>query len=287
MLRGDALRAPACPVLFERTACSKATDLTKSHDGAPLFDGLSLTLDDGARAGLVGANGVGKTTLLRLLAGVDRPDRGAVALGAHDRVGYLPQDVLDPRATIDDLLRTSAGGGVGGAAGARRARGRPARPRRLRPRAGALRGARRLGARGAAGRGAAASRDRAPRPRHAARARCPAARRRAACWPRCCSASRPCCCSTSRPTTSTPTAARGWRSGSPASPGTLLTVSHDRDFLDATVERDLRALGRRPGGLRGRLHRVPRGARAAARAARAARSRRRTSAGAGWRPTSR
>ena len=47
----------------------KATDLTKSHDGAPLFDGLSLTLDDGARAGLVGANGVGKTTLLRLLAG--------------------------------------------------------------------------------------------------------------------------------------------------------------------------------------------------------------------------
>ena len=47
----------------------KGTDLTKSHDGAPLFDGVSLTLDDGARAALVGANGVGKTTLLRLLAG--------------------------------------------------------------------------------------------------------------------------------------------------------------------------------------------------------------------------
>ena len=83
----------------------KATDLTKSHDGAPLFDGLSLTLDDGARAALVGVNGVGKTTLLRLLAGLDRPERGAVALGAHDRVGYLPQDVLDPDRTIDDLLR--------------------------------------------------------------------------------------------------------------------------------------------------------------------------------------
>ena len=83
----------------------KATDLTKAHDGAPLFDGLSLVLDDGARAGLVGVNGVGKTTLLRLLAGTERPDRGAVAAGAGDRVGYLPQDVLDPRATIDDLLR--------------------------------------------------------------------------------------------------------------------------------------------------------------------------------------
>jgi ATPase subunit of ABC transporter with duplicated ATPase domains len=87
----------------------KATDLTKAHDGAPLFDALSFTLDDGARAGLVGVNGVGKTTLLRLLAGADRPDRGAVAAGAADRVGYLPQDVLDPRATIDDLLRRALG----------------------------------------------------------------------------------------------------------------------------------------------------------------------------------
>jgi ATPase subunit of ABC transporter with duplicated ATPase domains len=87
----------------------KGTDLTKSHDGAPLFDGVSLTLDDGARAGLVGANGVGKTTLLRLLAGLEGPDRGAVALGTGDRVGYLPQDVLDPRATIDDLLQRALG----------------------------------------------------------------------------------------------------------------------------------------------------------------------------------
>lgn len=87
----------------------KGTDLTKSHDGAPLFDGVSLTLDDGARAGLVGVNGVGKTTLLRLLAGLDRPDRGAVALGATDRIGYLPQDALDPRATIDDLLKAALG----------------------------------------------------------------------------------------------------------------------------------------------------------------------------------
>src|SRR3954453_9607610 len=87
----------------------KGTDLTFAHDGAPLFDGLSLTLDDGARAGLVGVNGVGKTTLLRLLAGAERPARGAVARGAGDRVGYLPQDVLDPGATIDDLLRNALG----------------------------------------------------------------------------------------------------------------------------------------------------------------------------------
>ena len=57
----------------------QASDLTKAYDGAPLFDGLSFVLGDGERAGLVGPNGVGKSTLLRLLAGVDRPDRGAVA----------------------------------------------------------------------------------------------------------------------------------------------------------------------------------------------------------------
>ena len=87
----------------------KGTDLTKAHDGAPLLNGISLTLEDGARAALVGVNGVGKTTLIRLLAGVDRPDRGAVALGSGDRVGYLPQDVLDPQATIDDLLKRALG----------------------------------------------------------------------------------------------------------------------------------------------------------------------------------
>src|SRR4051794_41744746 len=92
----------------------KGTDLTKSHDGAALFDGVSLTLDDGARAALVGVNGVGKTTLLRLLAGVDRPDRGAVALGAGGHVGYLPPDVLDSYSTIDDLLRKALREGWGG-----------------------------------------------------------------------------------------------------------------------------------------------------------------------------
>ena len=116
--RAVAWRCLSCdPLLHARTpgphskgpTCSRAPISRKSHDGAPLFDGVSLTLDDGARAALVGVNGVGKTTLIRLLAGVDRPDRGAVALGAGDRVGYLPQDVLDPASTIDDLLRRALG----------------------------------------------------------------------------------------------------------------------------------------------------------------------------------
>jgi ATPase subunit of ABC transporter with duplicated ATPase domains len=87
----------------------QASDLTKSHDGAPLFDGLSFVLADGERAGLVGRNGVGKSTLLRLLAGVDRPDRGAVATGRGDRIGWLPQEAPDAATTLGALLGAGLG----------------------------------------------------------------------------------------------------------------------------------------------------------------------------------
>ncbi len=85
----------------------RALDLTKSYDGAPLFDGLSLTLNAGARAGLVGPNGAGKSTLLRLLAARERPDRGAVTTTA--RVGYLPQEAPAGDATLDSLLHDALG----------------------------------------------------------------------------------------------------------------------------------------------------------------------------------
>ena len=83
----------------------RALDLTKSYDGAPLFEGLSLTLNPGDRAGLVGANGAGKSTLLRLLAGHELADRGSLFVTAT--VGYLPQEA--PDVTIDDLLHTALG----------------------------------------------------------------------------------------------------------------------------------------------------------------------------------
>ena len=87
----------------------QASDLTKAHDGAPLFEGLSFVLGDGERAGLVGPNGVGKSTLLRLLAGVDRPDRGAVAAGAGARVGWLPQEAPGASVTLGELLGAGLG----------------------------------------------------------------------------------------------------------------------------------------------------------------------------------
>src|SRR3954451_17999708 len=83
----------------------RALDLTKSYDGAPLFEGLSLTLNPGDRAGLVGPNGAGKSTLLRLLANREQPDGGSIIRAAT--VGYLPQEA--PDATLEALLHDALG----------------------------------------------------------------------------------------------------------------------------------------------------------------------------------
>jgi ATPase subunit of ABC transporter with duplicated ATPase domains len=87
----------------------KASDLRATHGDNTIFDSLSVTLSGGRRAGLVGPNGAGKTTLLRMLAGVAAPERGSVALGPGDRVGYLPQEPPGPGLTIDRLLGAALG----------------------------------------------------------------------------------------------------------------------------------------------------------------------------------
>jgi len=58
-----------------------------------VFDGLTWMIPRAARWGLVGENGVGKTTLLRILAGEDTPDAGTIHSAGSIRVGYLPQEV--------------------------------------------------------------------------------------------------------------------------------------------------------------------------------------------------
>ena len=69
------------------------TGLAAGHGDRLLFTGLDLTVAPGDVIGLVGVNGVGKTTLLRMLAGLRRPDAGSLALSPSDAtVGYLPQD---------------------------------------------------------------------------------------------------------------------------------------------------------------------------------------------------
>ena len=64
-----------------------------ARGGLTVLDGVDVTVGPRTRLGVVGPNGVGKTTLLRLLAGLDRPDRGSVTRTPPSaRVGYLPQE---------------------------------------------------------------------------------------------------------------------------------------------------------------------------------------------------
>ena len=68
-----------------------ATDLTKSYGAQDVLNGVSLALAHQSRTALVGANGVGKSTLLAVLAGEERPDGGRIQRARGLRIGYLPQ----------------------------------------------------------------------------------------------------------------------------------------------------------------------------------------------------
>ncbi len=78
--------------------------LAKSFGGRTLFEGVSLQLNAGSRYGLVGANGSGKTTFLKVLAGDEPATDGTVSMPANARVGVLRQDrFLEDDQIILDL----------------------------------------------------------------------------------------------------------------------------------------------------------------------------------------
>src|SRR5512146_2134337 len=71
-----------------------AKDLAKSFGPNDIFSGVSFTIPHGARDAIVGPNGIGKTTLLRLLAGEDTTSAGEVQRARSLSIGYLPQEAL-------------------------------------------------------------------------------------------------------------------------------------------------------------------------------------------------
>src|SRR5215467_10305799 len=85
-----------------------AHDVTKLHGPTLVLDGVSLSVPPRYRIGVVGPNGIGKSTLLRILAGLEEPDGGKVVRTPPAlTVGYLPQeaDVRPGERLLDYLAR--------------------------------------------------------------------------------------------------------------------------------------------------------------------------------------
>jgi len=80
-----------------------AADVTLAYGDRTVLDGIDLDVPPGHRVGLVGENGVGKSTLLRLLAGQEEPDRGTVV--RPDDLGFLHQETPYPlSATVEQVV---------------------------------------------------------------------------------------------------------------------------------------------------------------------------------------
>ena len=82
-------------------------NLTKGFDGTVLFDNICFQIKRGERVALIGSNGTGKTTILKLINGIIPADSGSIYLGAKVNSGYYDQEhhVLDPDKTIFDEIR--------------------------------------------------------------------------------------------------------------------------------------------------------------------------------------
>lgn len=81
-------------------------NMARVHGGRTIFRNLSWSIQEREKIGLVGPNGIGKSTILRTLAGIEAPDEGTVTLRRGLRVAYLPQEYEgDPeRSVFDELL---------------------------------------------------------------------------------------------------------------------------------------------------------------------------------------
>ncbi len=87
-----------------------AEELSKSYGSLEVFMDVDLAIDKGSRVVILGLNGAGKTTMLRILAGVDQPDTGRVVPGYGLKLGYYAQEheTLDTSRTVLENMQSAA-----------------------------------------------------------------------------------------------------------------------------------------------------------------------------------
>ena len=81
--------------------------LTKSYTERLLFDDTAFSISEGEKVGLVGINGTGKSTLLRIVAGLEEPDAGSVVRRRNLYIRYLPQipAYVEGDSVLDSIVR--------------------------------------------------------------------------------------------------------------------------------------------------------------------------------------
>ena len=107
-----ALRLPKAPHAGAEIVRLEGAAYTYPGGTHPIFSGLDLRVMNGDKIAIVGYNGMGKTTLLRVLAGVRRPTAGKAVFGYHVVPGYQSQDLaetMDPDSTVFAVAKAAAG----------------------------------------------------------------------------------------------------------------------------------------------------------------------------------
>ena len=84
-------------------------NITKSYGERKLFDHTGFYLQEGEKAGILGINGTGKSTLLKIIAGLEEPDEGKVIKANNTVISYLPQSPeFDPQETVIEAVVKTA-----------------------------------------------------------------------------------------------------------------------------------------------------------------------------------
>lgn len=84
-------------------------DISIRYGPKPLFEAVTFGLDESEKVGLIGLNGTGKSTLLRIITGLESPDTGRVVIANELVVAYLPQNPpFDPHQTVLDAVFTGS-----------------------------------------------------------------------------------------------------------------------------------------------------------------------------------
>lgn len=82
--------------------------MTKAYTDKVLFDDVDFSLEEGEKVGIIGVNGTGKSTLLKIIAGLEECDQGELVKGSHVLINYLPQNPIFPEdVTIYDYVVTA------------------------------------------------------------------------------------------------------------------------------------------------------------------------------------